>query len=213
LWPGPTPVEEPFYIGGVTGGAHDPRDVPDLPDVEPNRKLLEAFRGQGVLVGPAMEYRSGRWELHTHPDLEGALADLAPVRSMYTVFGLSCLAAGPADRAVAAVVARGMSILMFRLPARPGGLEVLNDLDGPGPAQGWYAYDAWFSADSEHGQRLRSLTHAAYAFAAELATGLADDTPADMPKGADSRSDRPGTAARRAQTKPQSRNRGNRRNP
>lgn len=203
-------------------------DPPDLPDVAPNRALIEAFRDQGVRCAPAMPYRAGRWELHTHPDLEEALVGLAPVPSMYTVFGISCLAAGPADRAVAAVLARGMSILMFRLPARPGGFEALDGLDGPGPAQGWYAYPAWFSAEPDHGQRLRSLTHAAYAFAAELAAGLMDgategpaagtaesatDPAAGTPKSPNARSVRPAKNPRRTETKPNRGSRGGRRNP
>lgn len=149
-------------------------DYPDLPAVAPNRALLEAFRPQGVAAKAGTEYRTGRWELHTHPDLELRLMELADVRShhtLHTVYGLSCVAIGDREHAVAAAVAVSMRHLLLRLPTAPTGLSIESDINVLSADDGWYCVRAW-QADRDADERLTRCVREAMAHARDLAAHL-----------------------------------------
>jgi hypothetical protein len=143
---------------------------PDLPDVAPNRSLLEAFRAQGVPARGGRESSAGLWELHTHPDLELRLMELAGAQSVHTVYGLSCVAEGRRERAVAAAVAVavGMGILVLRLPAPPSGLRMEVEVDGLSADNDWHCVSAWQSG-REAEARLARYVRGAMSYARDLA--------------------------------------------
>ncbi|MET9908507.1 hypothetical protein ABZZ74_17085 [Streptomyces sp. NPDC006476] len=85
-----------------------------LPTLPQNTALLDLLRKQGV-PQEDRNYGYEAWELHTHPDLLDRLADLGPHWPVLATFGVPVLA----TKDIAAVVARGTSALLVRLPEAP----------------------------------------------------------------------------------------------
>ncbi|MFD0260422.1 hypothetical protein ACFVH7_19390 [Kitasatospora indigofera] len=139
-----------------------------LPDLPQNAVLLDLLREQGVTQEHGDFVYEG-WALHTHPDLVGRLADLAPRWPVLATFGVPVLAA----KGIAAVVAQGMGTLLVRLPEAPP--ELLEPA-GPcppltDPGQGWYTVCPWQSElPSAESKRLLSLlVQQALSYAGSLA--------------------------------------------
>jgi hypothetical protein len=135
----------------------------ELPDLPQNAVMLSYLRGQASPPSGPDDYVLGSWQLHAHPDLIGALRDLAPGWPLTATYGVPLLACG----GVAAVVALGMDRLAVRVDDLSADVEADDD---PAPewsfaGQGRHVVALW-----QNGERaLRELVAAALAHPAALA--------------------------------------------
>ncbi|EIV93501.1 hypothetical protein [Frankia sp. QA3] len=143
-----------------------------LSDLPANRDLLTYLRNQAVRPRHASErdYVLDGWELHTHPDLVERFSMISPShQAIRPVFGVPVVVAN----GIAAVFAMGTAWLLLRLPQPPTGVEMIEPIAALN-GKGWHSVDAWQDVSKRSLSRLRSLTHAAMQYAAELA----EDPPA-----------------------------------
>lgn len=138
----------------------------DLPDLPSNSVLLGFLRHQARLPDGPGDYVLNGWQLHTHPDLQARLQEVAPCVPVLGVYGVPVLASD----GVAAAMAIGTDTLLLRLPEFPTDLELGPPLP-PLTDGDWYSIDAW-QADTPSAigqQRLADLVCEALRYAGRLA--------------------------------------------
>ncbi|WP_105968851.1 hypothetical protein [Streptomyces geranii] len=141
-------------------------DLPSLNTEHPqNSAILDFLRAQGSPPSGPNDYALGEWQLHTHPDLQDRMTELAPRAALHAAYGVPVLA----YEGIAAAVALGMSTLLLRLPAAPPKLKA----DPPVPAlaeHGWQGVDAWQSElpSAEGDRRLSGALRGALANVRDL---------------------------------------------
>ena len=165
--------------------------VRELPEGPFNAALLEFLRGRGARPHGVNDMALGGWQLHTHPDLESRLTELAPGQPLYAAYGVPLLARGE----VAAAVAMGTSTLLVRLPRPPTDLEAGDPLP-PLTDQGWYSVSPWQTGlpSAEGLRRLSGLVRGALEHAADLASSQGAKSTRGFGAPAESPADSPGTA-------------------
>lgn len=108
-----------IFCGGPHRGAYD-AGVGVL-DHASNRDQFDYLRANARPGTGRREAGLDGWELHTHPDLIGRLAQFARSgQAVVSVYGVMAVA----QRGVAAVVALGTDTLLFRLPTPPTDVDM-----------------------------------------------------------------------------------------
>jgi hypothetical protein len=141
--------------------------IPVLPEHAHNVALLAYLGAQACPPSGPDDMALGEWQLHTHPDLEDRLAELAPRTGLlHSAYGVPVLA----EAGIAAVVAIGMDTLLLRLDSAPGNLTASRPVSTL-TDQGWHAVDAWQSdlITAEGDRRLTGAVRGALAAARALA--------------------------------------------
>ncbi|MFC1443169.1 hypothetical protein ABUW04_33525 [Streptacidiphilus sp. N1-10] len=155
-----------------------PRTVPELPA---NTALLDFLRQQASPPSGPEDWTLGEWQLHTHPDLEGRLADLTPRERLHSPTlttrtirahqeRLHCAYGVPVlcYEGIAVAVAMGMRTLLVRLPALPENLKPGEPVP-PLTDRDWQSVDPWQGhlITAEGNRRLTGLLRGAIAAARE----------------------------------------------
>jgi hypothetical protein len=118
-----------------------------LEAVPENGPVLTILRGRGVYRPTTAPWTLDGYELHSHPDLEERLGQLAvglPGGSTIGLYG----APGLATNGIVYAVAGGTSTIHLRLPAGPIRDEITSHADR-GPSEfgpDWVVADAWLSS-------------------------------------------------------------------